>query len=123
MKKLVIVLLVTSAFFTGCKKEEKYCWSCITTTHYIRWANEYREKSEICDKTEKEIRALEQEAQNTTTDDEITTMKCTNSSSPGYETKCGTHNGRTLYKGPEGGCYYINSNGNKTYVDRKKCNC
>ncbi len=36
---------------------------------------------------------------------------------------CGTHNGHTLYKGPEGGCYYYNSNGNKTYVDRSECNC
>jgi len=23
--------------------------------------------------------------------------------------------------GPKGGCYYINSNGNKTYVDRALC--
>ena len=30
--------------------------------------------------------------------------------------------GRTLHRGPRGGCYYINSNGNKTYVDRSLCN-
>ncbi|AFL79712.1 hypothetical protein Aeqsu_0186 [Aequorivita sublithincola DSM 14238] len=36
---------------------------------------------------------------------------------------CGTHNGQTLYEGPEGGCYYYNGNGNKTYVDRSECNC
>lgn len=36
---------------------------------------------------------------------------------------CGTHNGNQLHKGPEGGCYYYNSNGNKTYVDRSECNC
>lgn len=36
---------------------------------------------------------------------------------------CGTHNGKQLFKGPEGGCYYINSNGNKTYVDASECNC
>ena len=36
---------------------------------------------------------------------------------------CGTHNGHTLYRGPEGGCYYYNSNGNKTYVDRSECRC
>lgn len=29
---------------------------------------------------------------------------------------------RTYYRGPRGGCYYINSNGNKTYVDRSLCN-
>ncbi len=28
---------------------------------------------------------------------------------------------RTYRRGPRGGCYYINSNGNKTYVDRSKC--
>ena len=39
------------------------------------------------------------------------------------ERECGTHNGNTLFTGPEGGCYYYNSNGNKTYVDRSECNC
>ena len=39
------------------------------------------------------------------------------------EWECGTHNGNTLYTGPQGGCYYYNSNGNKTYVDRTECNC
>lgn len=29
---------------------------------------------------------------------------------------------RSYYRGPRGGCYYINSNGNKTYVDRSLCN-
>lgn len=37
--------------------------------------------------------------------------------------ECGTHNGSILYLGPQGGCYYYNSNGNKTYVDRSECNC
>jgi hypothetical protein len=27
-----------------------------------------------------------------------------------------THNGHTVYTGPRGGCYYINSKGNKTYI-------
>ncbi len=39
------------------------------------------------------------------------------------EWECGTHNGKILYTGPRGGCYYKNSNGNKTYVDRSECNC
>ncbi len=39
------------------------------------------------------------------------------------EWECGTHNGNTLYTGPRGGCYYYNSNKNKTYVDRKECDC
>ncbi len=29
---------------------------------------------------------------------------------------------RTYRRGPRGGCYYINSNGNKTYVARSICN-
>jgi hypothetical protein len=29
---------------------------------------------------------------------------------------------RTYLTGPRGGCYYINSNGNKTYVSRSLCN-
>ncbi len=37
---------------------------------------------------------------------------------------CGTYkSGQSLRKGPEGGCYYINSNGNKTYVEREACSC
>jgi hypothetical protein len=28
---------------------------------------------------------------------------------------------RTYITGPKGGCYYINKNGNKTYVDRSLC--
>ncbi|MCL6296275.1 hypothetical protein [Jejuia spongiicola] len=39
------------------------------------------------------------------------------------EWRCGTHNGKLLWTGPQGGCYYKNSNGNKTYVDRSECNC
>ena len=39
------------------------------------------------------------------------------------EWECGTHNGNTLFTGPEGGCYYYNSNDNKTYVDRSECSC
>jgi hypothetical protein len=30
--------------------------------------------------------------------------------------------GKTYIRGPRGGCYYINRNGNKTYVDRSMCN-
>lgn len=28
---------------------------------------------------------------------------------------------REFIRSPRGGCYYINGNGNKTYVDRGKC--
>ncbi len=36
---------------------------------------------------------------------------------------CGTYNGKTLYKGSNGGCYYINSSGNKVYVNASYCKC
>ena len=43
------------------------------------------------------------------------------SSSSSYKTKS-YRSSRTYYRGPRGGCYYINSNGNKTYVARSLCN-
>ena len=38
------------------------------------------------------------------------------------ERKQNYHAVRQYIRGPRGGCYYINSNGNKTYVDRSFCN-
>jgi len=51
-----------------------------------------------------------------------------NGKSFGYQSapsswNCGIYNGKVVYTGPLGGCYYINSNGNKTYVDRSYCSC
>lgn len=43
--------------------------------------------------------------------------------SSGSSSDCGTHNGKALHRGPDGGCYYYNSSGNKTYVDRSECRC
>ena len=43
------------------------------------------------------------------------------------ELNCGTkvvsNVTKQLNLGPEGGCYYINDNNNKSYVDRSECNC
>ncbi len=40
----------------------------------------------------------------------------------GGERDCGLGAaGQRLYTGSKGGCYYYNSNGNKTYVDRSEC--
>lgn len=36
---------------------------------------------------------------------------------------CGSYNGHSLYKGKKGGCYYKNSSGKKTYVDKSRCSC
>ena len=38
------------------------------------------------------------------------------------ERKSNHHIRRHYIRGSRGGCYYINSNGNKTYVDRSFCN-
>lgn len=45
------------------------------------------------------------------------------STSLNVDTKCSVYNGNALYIGKSGGCYYINSSGKKTYVDREQCNC
>ena len=43
------------------------------------------------------------------------------------DTLCGTRivsgEQKTLTLGPNGGCYYVNKNGNKSYVDKSECNC
>ncbi|MFN8348737.1 MAG: DNA/RNA non-specific endonuclease [Spirosomataceae bacterium] len=39
------------------------------------------------------------------------------------DTKCGVHNGNTLYIGKSGGCYYLTASGKKTYVERELCQC
>ncbi|MCF3110242.1 hypothetical protein LL912_15770 [Niabella sp. CC-SYL272] len=39
------------------------------------------------------------------------------------DSRCGSYNGHLLYRGKNGGCYYINSKGNKTYVDSYHCSC
>lgn len=32
-----------------------------------------------------------------------------------------SYNGHALHVGEKGGCYYVNSSGNKEYVDKKHC--
>ncbi|MFH0761446.1 MAG: hypothetical protein V2A67_08080 [Bacteroidota bacterium] len=41
-----------------------------------------------------------------------------NSKSSSVPTSSGTYNGKTIYTGPRGGKYYINKNGNKTYIKK-----
>jgi hypothetical protein len=37
---------------------------------------------------------------------------------------CGKHNGKNLYKGEKGGCYYLKGKKKeKVYIDRKFCKC
>ena len=51
-------------------------------------------------------------------------VSCDSSSSTSSE-PC-YYNNHQLITGPQGGCYYWNSNGNKTYVDSDcciSCNC
>lgn len=54
----------------------------------------------------------------------IIPISCSESSpDEDVEIPCGIYNGNQLFKGPKGGCYYKNSNNNKTYVDRSYCSC
>jgi hypothetical protein len=55
-------------------------------------------------------------------------VSCSKEESSSNQNNCGTYtlsNGtvQTVQKGSQGGCYYINSNNNKSYVDDKYCNC
>lgn len=52
-----------------------------------------------------------------------TILSCSSSNDEPKERACGTYNGKALFVGPKEGCYYYNSNGNKTYVERKECSC
>ena len=51
-------------------------------------------------------------------------LKSNSYSSKNYSTSSNkiSKTSRSYFKGPRGGCYYINSNGNKSYVDRSLCN-
>ncbi|AUC75788.1 hypothetical protein [Olleya sp. Bg11-27] len=48
-------------------------------------------------------------------------LKSTKSNNSSYKNKK-YQNSRSYYRGPRGGCYYINSKGNKSYVSRSLCN-
>ncbi len=37
---------------------------------------------------------------------------------------CGQYKGRNIYKGKDGGCYYLKGKAHKkVYIDRKNCKC
>lgn len=56
------------------------------------------------------------------TDDAPATIRPLSSSgSSGSSRSSGGGGGRVYIRGPRGGCYYINGNGNKTYVDHSFC--
>ncbi len=65
---------------------------------------------------------------NTTTSSNSADKKILSSSRPStsrtkiYSTPSTKYTSRRYIRGPRGGCYYINRNGGKTYVDRSMCN-
>ena len=77
--------------------KQKSAWFLVQTTDYVGWVHGNT------------IRLT----------DTITTVPTTV-----YERPATTRqsDSRTYIRGPRGGCYYINRNGNKTYVDRSLCN-
>ncbi|WP_394677374.1 DUF3157 family protein [uncultured Sphingobacterium sp.] len=58
------------------------------------------------------------------TSSNINQFKSTSSSPSPQKTNTSkrSSSSRNYIRGPRGGCYYINSNGKKTYVDRSMCN-
>ncbi|WP_312149360.1 hypothetical protein [Empedobacter sp.] len=50
-----------------------------------------------------------------------TTNKSTSKAPVKTTKKASTSSNKKYTKGPRGGCYYINGNGNKTYVERSLC--
>ncbi|OJV54167.1 MAG: hypothetical protein BGO31_12490 [Bacteroidetes bacterium 43-16] len=61
---------------------------------------------------------------NTTVNSLKSNTSKSNASSSGRSTARSTTRSKSsqYIRGPRGGCYYINGNGNKTYVDRSLCN-
>ncbi|MEB0262388.1 MULTISPECIES: hypothetical protein [unclassified Mucilaginibacter] len=61
MKKILSLAILIILSTTGCKKEPKFCWKCtmykLNSKGYLNTSNPIL--STECDKTEKEIRAVE----------------------------------------------------------------
>lgn len=54
----------------------------------------------------------------------VTVSSCEGSGSSSDNSEFCSYNGKALHVGEKGGCYYINSTGNKEYVDKSYCkNC
>lgn len=85
--------------------------SNISTTEYIKSIQ-----------TEKKLNnSLQGSPSSYTPSSYSSSTKSTNSSSSSYKPKR-YKSSRNYYRGSRGGCYYINSNGNKSYVARSLCN-
>ncbi len=83
------------------------------------------------DKTKEKVAKTESKAKKTTKkiEDKVTSgtkkatskVRETSEKAPKIADKVtGTYNGKKVYTGPRGGRYYINSNGNKTYISDDK---
>ncbi|WP_027391264.1 hypothetical protein [Aquimarina latercula] len=123
MKKLTLLFFLIIASYQ-CNSQS------IETTLYIK-EELVKQRDELLKKAEeiqKRIDAIDQKLGN----------KSNSKSSTQYITKTVNYNSlnssttkkkrnklratRRYIRGSRGGCYYINSNGNKTYVDRSICN-
>ncbi|WP_460978672.1 hypothetical protein [Spirosoma knui] len=52
----------------------------------------------------------------------VTAFSCDSTEAVDIECTGSTYNGHQLNRSPKG-CYYININGNRTFVDSTFCNC
>jgi colicin import membrane protein len=72
--------------------------------------------AKVADKTASTADKVEKKAKKT-----ATKIRESNEKAPKTADKVtGTYNGKKVYTGPRGGRYYINSNGNKTYLSEDK---
>ncbi len=82
---------------------------------------EYKEfKEKISLKTEKKASAVPSSVPSTSSRETIVTEKKASAVPSSTTSVSSTGSGaRTTYTGPRGGTYYINKNGNKTYIKKK----
>ena len=116
MKQILLMLLFSIYLQGNCYAQKQYA---ITTngdrvTLYENNTWEYTDKNETKSETQINNFTSTSKSTNQTNKSTITSNKKT--------PKKKISSSRKYYTGPRGGCYYINSNGNKVYVDRSLCN-
>ncbi|WP_299221854.1 hypothetical protein [uncultured Aquimarina sp.] len=123
MKKTTLLFLLIIASYQ-CNSQS------IETTLYIK-EELVKQRDELLKKVEeiqKRIDAIDQKLgnkSNSKSDTQYLTKSVNYNSLNNSTTKKKRNKPRTTRRyiqGSRGGCYYINSNGNKTYVDRSICN-
>jgi hypothetical protein len=110
---ILILLVLLVIIIQKCSSNNKVIKTDYTPTHYPSLTDTTTLNTEEDNKTKKGKRRKK------------STNNYGSSSYQSYDNSSRTRsssNGRQLIRGSRGGCYYINANGNKVYVDRSLCN-